>query len=756
MKYPAMRGNPRNAINVPAFSGGVNLKDALNLVDDNQLTDCKNVWYKDGFLQTRPGVESCRQQHNWASLNFEAKHINNEINVNGQTYHIMVCENEYEDEDGGGYVLNILFFPKDFPKNEENINSELTTPIYIERLFPKKNGFASFPLSYVFYNGQNGGVYMLVTKNDTNKTVVLYQLTGSPPYFDTVKDDDLYAPIVYINGKGDAFEESEAYAPASLLEGHSAFPNAWSRYLFTTDSESQWYTLPDEINDCYIQLKITDTDGKIHESGIFGIQNYQLTNTAPLCENATLDDNKNGYIGDGKTYRFYVNAKINSVQALEVNNNSASAAGWPDAIGITSNNLEIKIKPITPGKSILAGATQSNAFGGVSEGIYGGTRTFLSGFSGENKNMFVWSDLNNPTYFSENNYNHVGSNSQPITTLAKQDDMLCIYKEKELYYTTYVQGAGYTVEDVIAGRVVDLTTLNAQFPVIQISDSVGCDLPRSVRLCGNRLVWADSNGKVYMLRSANQYSTANVSIISDMLGGNLSFEKNASLIDEVSATTYDGFYMLKYKNKIYLLNFDQYYFSALPSYSDTKKASRKMQWFVWELPKATGGLTNELSVFVENDNFPTLLVTNEMGNSYRHYVWQIKLNSGEDKIYCVTWNGTQNIYSKTAFPIESVVQTKMWDFGAMERFKAIEQMYVEFGKSEGDVEIQYLTERGRLDELSVDLTDTAEEHSPEFIKTKRLLPGIKRAIRFGMRLTAKGQIKLGGILIKLKYMGVTR
>ena len=98
----------------------------------------------------------------------------------------------------------------------------------------------------------------------------------------------------------------------------------------------------------------------------------------------------------------------------------------------------------------------------------------------------------------------------------------------------------------------------------------------------------------------------------------------------------------------------------------------------------------------------------------------------------------------------------MFVFGAMERFKAIEQLYVEFGKAEGEIDLEYLTERGRLNAIAFDINGEKEENSPEFIKTKRFLPGIKRALRFGLRITAKGRIALGGILIKFKYMGVTR
>ena len=44
---------------VPQFSGGVNLKDDLAYIKENQLSDCNNMWFKDGALKTRPGINQC-------------------------------------------------------------------------------------------------------------------------------------------------------------------------------------------------------------------------------------------------------------------------------------------------------------------------------------------------------------------------------------------------------------------------------------------------------------------------------------------------------------------------------------------------------------------------------------------------------------------------------------------------------------------------------------------------------------------------
>ena len=55
--FPYIKSSPSYTLNIPELSGGMNLRDGLSHVADNQLTDAKNMWFKDGALRTRP---SCR------------------------------------------------------------------------------------------------------------------------------------------------------------------------------------------------------------------------------------------------------------------------------------------------------------------------------------------------------------------------------------------------------------------------------------------------------------------------------------------------------------------------------------------------------------------------------------------------------------------------------------------------------------------------------------------------------------------------
>ena len=149
----------------------------------------------------------------------------------------------------------------------------------------------------------------------------------------------------------------------------------------------------------------------------------------------------------------------------------------------------------------------------------------------------------------------------------------------------------------------------------------------------------------------------------------------------------------------------------------------------------------------------TLIATDQY--NYRFFL-QLKENVFEDSLWERQEVEQGGVHVEVIAPIESVIQTKMFDFGAMDRFKSIEQMYVGFGEVEGETSVQYLTDRGTLDKGVVEISSNGDMQSPQFIKTKRFLPGIKRALRFGVRFTATGKIAISGILIKYKYTGVTR
>ena len=785
-----MGSNPRNAVTVPTLSGGVNLEDALHLVDDNQLTDCKNVWYKDGFLQTRPGLKNNPIDFDDFGVEVEdgaLEHffVQNDVYIDDILYKVEWVINGTNAKINFYCTENVVNASKHFEITEDTFTGEMQQGLKF--------------LSLAVYNGkptidinrENGtikgkGVYIYATFE--GDYVFLFELVDelvndkNTEKFQFIEPGYLYSPEVYLNGKSEQYAELPAdvkaeYAMPTLYEGYSAISNAWSRYEFTTDAEGNSFVLPDSYVNCLIQFEYTDPrSGGVRKSGSFKIEPTSYNNDGSVKEWDIYDKDGNvveygtvfkdvtgttrsgsvSAVEDGdisfsvdaiidKRIHFWIKKEF--VEKLEATDKEYYDFCFRNALGVTTNNLVVKLRPIpatyadkTARKSNLPRMKIADTFGSASKGVHGGSRIFVAGSSGKRKSLLAWSDVNNPTYFSENNYVYVGNTSSQITAIEKQENMLVIFKKGEMFYTVAAEGTDYTYESLKAGGIVDVSTLDNTFPIIQISSTVGCDKPYTVRLCGNRLVWADGN-QIYMLRSANQYSNVNVSVISNMLG-TLELSVNSS------AVAYKGYYVLLSQNKLYLLNYDQYYFNSLPSYSDTKKANRKLQWHIWEAPKRGYGRSLLISDNESLAIYSVLFGEDEYKNLVRTTPMLFAFN--EEK------NTDDVLGETTEQAIESVVQTKMFNFGSMERFKSIEQMYVGFGKDESNVRIEYLTESGTLSEIAFPIDHTDNLNSPKFIKTKRFLPCVKRALSFGVRFTATGKFVLDSILIKFKYMGAKR
>ena len=61
MKFPKNTPRVANELKIPDLSGGLNLRDGLSEILDNQLIDCKNMWWNDGLLKTRPGMRATKE-----------------------------------------------------------------------------------------------------------------------------------------------------------------------------------------------------------------------------------------------------------------------------------------------------------------------------------------------------------------------------------------------------------------------------------------------------------------------------------------------------------------------------------------------------------------------------------------------------------------------------------------------------------------------------------------------------------------------
>lgn len=421
--------------------------------------------------------------------------------------------------------------------------------------------------------------------------------------------------------------------------------------------------------------------------------------------------------------------------------------------GSISNNLIVTAWKTDPeATKKIANMQFATWFGGDRSGINGGTRLFASG-NPDHPNLVHWSDINNPLYFPENNYAYIGESSQKVTGFGKQTDILVIFKEHEIYSAEYVSGNTYTAQDVIDGKVVDVTANAAVFPITPINSGIGCDCPNTIQLCNNRLIWATSDGAVYGLMAANQASERNVRKLSAMIESRLKAEDRYLLKSALSCDV-DGHYMLLVRNRVYLLDYMDGVFQYYATYSDERKAQRNMSWYCWEFPEecmpaAVMPKGDRLSAFCIR-NYP---YTDSSGMPKKALFGAAYLLDGERD--CVfhpsgpAFETGEFDISVEEREIQSCFQTKVFDFGSQERKKKIHRLHMNMADtSDARITVSYVTEKGTMDDVyELSMSGTRA------MVGRMLTPGVSRVCRFGVLVSSAGVIGVDGLVIRYEIGG---
>ena len=518
------------------------------------------------------------------------------------------------------------------------------------------------------------------------------------------------------------------------FEGYNLLSGAF-RTAFTTDGKAHEFKLPlDNLtlnNGESPAVEYTGTDGTITRWESFSNTMFYAQASAEIG-------------GETVTVKLY---RQNGI--IEFSTGSGTPYPLPGSI---SNNLIVTAWKTDPeATKKIANMQFSTWFGGDRSGLGGGTRLFASG-NPDHPNLVHWSDINNPLYFPENNYAYIGESSQKVTGFGKQTDILVIFKEHEIYSAEYVSGNTYTAQDVIDGKVVDVTANAAVFPITPINSGIGCDCPNTIQLCNNRLIWATSDGAVYGLMAANQASERNVRKLSAMIESYLKAEDRYLLKSAISCDV-DGHYMLFVRNRVYLLDYMDGVFQYYATYSDERKAQRNMSWYCWEFPEecipaAVMPKGSRLAAFC-----PALYSYIEGGMPRSALFGAAYLLDGErDCVFQPSGpafeTGEFNI-SVEDREIQSCFQTKVFDFGSQERKKKIHRLHMNMADtSDARITVSYVTEKGAMDDVyELSMSGTGA------MVGRMLTPGVSRVCRFGVRVSSGGAIGVDGLVIRYEIGG---
>ncbi len=234
-----------------------------------------------------------------------------------------------------------------------------------------------------------------------------------------------------------------------------------------------------------------------------------------------------------------------------------------------TNNVWITAyKTFAGTKEKITGCKAAVRFGGEAAGLAGGTRVFVTGNAAYPYHYWR-SDIGlhvsaGMTYFPDLYEEVLDQNSEPITAAAKMGEQLILFKESSVF------AVGYSFDGE-----------NVYYPVRECNNAIGCDMPGSVQLIDNRLVFAHSRSGVHMLVSASNALENIVKPLSANVNSLLLRERN---LKSACSCDFGRYYWLCVNGRAYLWDYDTtpYY-----NYSDYDKAQRRLAWYRFDNIRAS-------------------------------------------------------------------------------------------------------------------------------------------------------------------------
>ena len=728
MKFPKINKQPKRTVGMPKLSGGVNLRDAVTLVNDNQLTACQNMWYKDGILKTRPGLSTNPNMKYDIFLKYEecdGKPLDIYMKKNGLIYRLYQFM-------ASGSANSTLSDGSPCEVSASHDGFFWVSRVNIIPLPEINDGGISFATQFknkIYVYTTNRNIYTMVIDPEENN-----------PQWAKLSEEDMYIPLVATNCKyipNTIFPTAETVAAnGTMIEGYNLLSGKY-RMIFSTVNREYCKSDPTGTHPMWYAL-LHSTHGKEYsgKTVVVKIKNKSgtlVTHSITRSQGeATGWEYESDFQSDGLKMKLF----CQSIQF--VNSNGTAFVTEDDYV---ENNMEVIAPCPNDAKNLekVFGMRQAIWFGGDALGISGGTRLFLGGnVNAGEESLVQWSGLNNPTYFPENGYAYVGNSTQRVTAFGRQSDTLVIFKEREIFYTQYMRNANITADNLINQSVVDYTASNVYFPMIQLHSTIGCDCPNTVQLCRNFLVWANSDGNVYTLRSENQYSERNIYCVSDMVSRSL---KECDIKNSYSAD-FDGHYFLFCGGRAYVMNYESYGYVYANSYNKTDDAQLMIPWWIWDIPYDADYLWNK-GVFVVADNLFVVLY-NADGYISKFYacIFSEYTDYDEDP------DGEE----KT---ITSSFTTKIFDFSSPHTNKNVPLVNINFGNNGGvPIRVSFITEQVvECGEIVILSESNDDEYSPEYVHNRQFHPCVRPVNRIGVKADSDGRMSVNSISIDYRLLG---
>ncbi len=760
MNLPIVRKQPAQMQELRDLSGGLNMRDGISEVLDNQLTDCKNMWWKDGLLKTRAamiqndskinlgaaaeGSASKIRQHNCyntvsgikgqlcsavynSKINFfwnYGKSITNIASISAAPSSYFVCQYSDKLYCFMTRLTSQVIYSLDLSVSSATWNKIDKDKMHIPKVMMQCKKSSAVNISSDQINGVMLESYNLLSD--------YYEMSYNSYNPEIVKEEDQKHKMQYHILKSVAKYEGKGLTVTAEVtldgntEEHTVSINEESR---RKDSTKVWKTTWEEsaansIDKLLMRVWKNRISFYYCEDNADGKDvikdNTKYTKVATISDNTDSDYWRNG---DSEEEKAKPTAPIKY------------SGGGDDDIVITAPYIWSNSD-----KEKIFNMTRCEWFGG-SAGLSGGTRLFLCGNTKKgNSDLVVWSGLNNPLYFPENSYFNVGNETGAVTGFGKQSDKLVIFKENETWFTQYAQNTSITAQDLINQRVIDYASSSVYFPLTQINSNIGCPYPDTIQLCRNRLVWLGNNNSVYTLVSESQYNERSIFSVSEMVNRKI---EEIGVDSKACACDWNGYYCLLLGNKMLLMDYNCYGYTHVASYSKQEDANVRIPWYYWEV-------SNVQKMTVIGDCLSMVDIIN-MAERYYVVSYCFDTKGVYDKLLDVATNE----YITTE--IDSYFTTKIFDFTSPHIRKNIEQINLQVGNNGGvPIKVFFITENGTEQSEIITTGNDLTNYTAGYIDSRAVFPCIKQILRFGIKVECKGKLAVDSVILKYRTTGGAR
>ncbi len=460
-----------------------------------------------------------------------------------------------------------------------------------------------------------GGIYAFVyaAASAEEGWYTAFEISADLTSWEAVDSRNYYIPTVYINGRGNCYQEAlganSAYTPAPQFPEALNLLNGRFRAFFSSDGLSSSFQLPvlrldDETVICRVyQDQSSYAEWIIPYGESRGVATFGGVSVTLEC------DRQDGILrfknSSGKAFPIYKMSEYpgNNI-FVEAGHDIPEAKKWIYGAGCVA----------TAGEYLYVGGSRRHP------------------------GKVLVTRRSHPLYFPQDCVVQIGDDVSPVTALRPFGGVVVAFKPDCIFRIGVTAGRYEITDQTLTNS--DTLFHRRDIPYSRpLQASVGCACPETLCQMGNRLVWVEENGVVYALFSVVSGNQRRVEILSDQ--GQKRLEALFPVTDMRAVANEDA-YLLYAGNRAWLF--------------DGKR------WLFWQFPE---GVCLQ-SAFSQSEEW---IFCGCDGND-ESLCYTARLTGDED-VYPISENG-QTVVKNT--PVEYEIRLKTLDFGTPETDKTVDAL----------------------------------------------------------------------------------